>query len=82
MKSTDKKIVSLTNLPYNKEARIIRFEGGYGLNKRLRVIGIKEGGVIKIISRQLLRGPLTIEVNSCQITLGRGMAQKIIVEVI
>lgn len=81
MKSMDKKIMPLANLPYNKKARIVSFEGGYRLKQRLRVMGIREGRVIKIISKQLLKGALTIEVNSCQITMGRGMTQKIIVEV-
>lgn len=74
--------ISLLHLPYNKKARIISIQGGYGLQRKLRVMGIREGQEIKIVSRQPLRGPLTIEIRDSQMTLGRGMAQKILVEVI
>jgi ferrous iron transport protein A len=70
----------LTNLPYNREARIIKFTGGHRLHHKLRVMGIREGRIIKIISKQPLQGPLTIAVNGNQVTLGRGMSEKIIVE--
>jgi ferrous iron transport protein A len=78
----DKEITPLTSLPYEREAKIVRFEGGYGLQHKLRVMGVREGHTIKIVSRQPLRGPLTVEVNGGQITLGRGLAQKIMVEMI
>ncbi len=82
MKNVSKKTIPLEHLPYNEEAKIIRLDGGYGLQNRLRVMGIREGQVIKVVSKQPLRGPLTVTVDGCQITLGRGMAQRIIVEVI
>ncbi len=71
---------SLTNLPYNREAKIIKFTGGYRLHHKLRVIGIREGRIIKIITKQPLHGPLTVAVNGKQVTIGRGMSEKIIVE--
>lgn len=74
--------MSLIYLPNNKKARIISVRGGYGFQKKLRVMGIREGQMVKIVSKQPLRGPLTIEVSGSQMTMGRGMAQKILVEVI
>jgi len=71
---------SLMNLSYNKEAKIIQIQGGRGFQSKLRVMGIREGQKIKIISRQPFRGPITISINGCQMTLGRGMAHRIIVE--
>lgn len=70
----------LTNLPMHRKARIIDLEGGHGLQRKLRVMGVREGQTIQIVSKQPFRGPLTIAVNGCQMTLGRGMAQKIIIE--
>ncbi|MFW6120264.1 MAG: FeoA family protein [Petrotogales bacterium] len=75
-----KKPIPLTHLPHNMKAKIVGIEGGYGFQRKLRVMGIREGHKIRIVSRQPFRGPLTIAINSCQITLGRGMAQRIIVE--
>jgi ferrous iron transport protein A len=45
-------------------------------------MGIREGQTITIVSKQPFRGPVTISVGSCQMTMGRGMAQKIIVDVV
>lgn len=75
-------IMSLSNLPINKKARITSIQEGYGFKRKLGVMGIREKQVIKIVSRQPFRGPLTIEVCGSQMTLGRGMAQKIMVEVV
>ncbi len=76
----DKKSKVLTSIPLNSEARIIAIEGGHGFQSKLRVMGIREGQKIKIISRQPFRGPITVAINGCQMTLGRGMTQRIIVE--
>jgi len=74
--------ISLLHLPYNKKAIIVGIQGGYGIQKKLRVMGIREGQEIKIVSRQPFQGPLTIKIRNSQMTLGKGMAQKILVEVI
>jgi len=78
----DKKIIPLSHLHHNNKARIISVQGGRGLQRKLQVMGIREGQEIKIISKQPFRGPLTIQVCGSQMTLGRGMAHKIQVEVI
>jgi len=73
--------IPLTDLPPERKAKVVRIEGGFGLQNKLRVMGIREGQVIRIISKQFFQGPITVVVNGCQVTLGRGMAQRIIVEV-
>ena len=54
--------------------------GGHGLQNRLNSLGIRNGKEIKVVSKQPFRGPLTVEIGGCQMTLGRGMARKITVE--
>jgi len=76
----DKKTIPLTYLSHNRKARIVSLDSGHGFQRKLRVMGIREGQIIKIVSRQPFRGPLTVAIGGCQMTLGRGMAQKIIVE--
>ena len=78
----DIKKTSLVNINRGDIARIIDIQGGLGFKRRLNVLGVREGQIVRIISRQPLQGPLTIAVGNCQMTLGRGMAQKIFVEVI
>lgn len=74
------KIMPLANLLPGAKAKIIGLKGGHSFQKRLRVMDIREGQTIQMVSRQPFRGPVTIAINDCQMTLGRGMAQKIIVE--
>jgi len=74
------KSISLTQLSFNKSAKIISINGGQGFQRKMRVMGIREGQLIKIVTKQPFRGPLTISLCGCVMTLGRGMASKIIVE--
>lgn len=61
-------------------AKITSVGGGYGLQRKLQTLGIRKGQEVKISSRQPFRGPLTIKVCGSQITLGRGIARRILVE--
>ena len=75
-------IIPLAHLSKNQTARILEIHGGHGFRKRLQVLGIREGQLVKILTKQPLMGPLTISIGKCQMTLGRGMAHKIFVEVV
>ena len=75
-----KKTKPLANLNSYQTAKITSIHGGYGFRRRLQVLGLREGRTLKVLSKQPLRGPLTISVGNCQMTLGRGMAHKIMVE--
>jgi ferrous iron transport protein A len=77
-----KENISLLDLSYQKNAKITRIIGGIVFQNRLACMGILVGREIKIVSKQPFRGPLTVEVCGCMMTIGRGMAQKILVEVI
>lgn len=73
---------SLTDLQQNQKARILFIHGGKGFRHKLSIMGITEGKTITVITKQPFRGPLTIKINGTHMTIGRGMAQKIMVEVI
>jgi Fe2+ transport system protein FeoA len=76
-----KKTIPLAQLTRNQTAKIASIHGGHGFRRRLQVLGIREGQTVKVLSKQPLRGPLTISIGgNCQMTLGRGMAYKIMVE--
>ena len=57
-----------------------RHHGLHGFQRRLNVLGIREGQIVRVDSKQPLMGPLTISIGNSQMTMGRGMAHKIIVE--
>jgi ferrous iron transport protein A len=75
-----KKIIPLAHLEKGDTGTIIEIQRGHGLNQRLNILGIRVGQKVKIISKQPLMGPLTISIGNSQMTIGRGMAHKIIVE--
>ena len=67
-------------LTKGSKGKIIEIQGGHGFYRRLKVLGIREGQSVRIISTQPLNGPITIALGSTQMTMGRGMASKIFVE--
>ena len=92
----EKKVTVLAQLPIKKKARIISLHathhggrhggpnrghhGGHHFNQKMCVMGIREGQIVEVISRQPFLGPLTISIGKCKMTIGRGMAYKIVVE--
>ena len=78
----NKYLKPLTQLSENESARIYDINGGQGFQRKLNTMGIRKDQGIKILSKQPFRGPITVKVCGCMMTIGQGMAQKIIVEVI
>ena len=70
----------LAHLPLRNKARIVSMNGGHTFNQRMQVMGIREGQIIEVVSKQPFMGPLTIAINNHKMTIGRGMAHKIVVE--
>jgi ferrous iron transport protein A len=77
-----KKLKPLTQLSLKEIGIVHTIDGGYGFQRKLNTMGIRKDQGIKILSKQPFRGPITIKVCGCMMTIGQGMAQKIIVEVI
>jgi ferrous iron transport protein A len=75
-------LISLDRIPLKTTVSIQQINGGYGLIQKLQVMGIRKGQQVKMVSKQPFRGPITIKVQGREITLGRGMAKKILVGVI
>lgn len=72
---------TLLSLKEGERAAIKRLDGGTTFQRKLRMLGIREGKTISIVTKQLFNGPLVVEVDDRDTTMGRGMAGKIIVEV-
>jgi len=75
-----KQHIPLAHLQKGQRGKILHIHGGHGFRRRLNVLGIREGQIVEVLSKQPLTGPLTISACNCQMTIGRGMAHKIIVE--
>lgn len=60
--------------------RVIDFDGGINLRSKLTQYGIYPGDCLRLLRKAPLGGPLLVVCNGREIALGRGVADKIIVE--
>lgn len=70
----------LAHLNKARKARIIEINGGAHFQRKMCTMGLREGSILQIVTKQPLRGPITISVGNCHMTMGMGMAHKIVVE--
>ena len=70
----------LSCLESKKDGVIKRLYGGMGFQRKISSMGIRIGKIVRVISHQPFHGPIMIQVDSMRIAIGRGMANKIIVE--
>lgn len=59
---------------------VTELSGGRHFASQLRSMGIKEGVRVKVVTREPFGGPLVIKSGNTTLTLGRGKADKILVE--
>ncbi len=72
---------TLAGMVVGKEGTIKKIEGGYGLQRRLACLGLRVGKTIRKVASEPLRGPIVVEVDGGHIAIGRGVAEKVWVEV-
>ncbi len=72
---------ALDMVPPGTRCRVIALDVGYGINRRLMQMGLVPGSEVKVLDNSG-RGPLVIEVRGVEIALSRGIAKKILVEVL
>ncbi len=73
-------LISLLNLEENKTAKVVKIEGGAVFQKKLESLGLRLGVKIKKLSSSVFGGPVVIRVRRTHIAIGKGMANKITVE--
>lgn len=73
--------IALTQMEQGQSGRVVEIRGGIGLRNRLDTMGLRIGKPVAKVSNSFLRGPVTVNVNTTQLSLGHGMAAKVIVEV-
>jgi len=74
------KLVTLQKMRSGQSGRIVRIEGGWGLERRLNAMGVRPGKPITKLSSMLMRGPVTAQVDNTKLAIGFGMANRIIIE--
>ena len=71
--------MTLTRIDPGKEVTLIDIDGGRGIRSKLYSMGLVPGINLKILSRNG-SGPVMIAIKDSRLAIGRGMAEKIIVE--
>ncbi len=74
--------VTLDSIGESQKVKVVDISGGWGIRQRLGCLGIHSGDMITVKKSAIMRGPILINVHGNQVALGRGVARKIIVEVI
>jgi len=84
----NKRILPLTALKNGETAIIVSIDspsekeqGRWGLKKRLMDMGLTPGTKITVVKSAPFHGPIEIIVRDTRLALGRGIAERILVEV-
>ncbi len=76
-------LCSLTEAPEGKVLKIVEIRGSQGLHRRLLALGFHPGDLVTLENEALMNGPVLVKnlTIGSRVALGRGIAQKILVEV-
>jgi ferrous iron transport protein A len=71
---------TLLQISPGNSVRVVDFDGGVHLRSKLTQYGIYPGDCLRLLRKAPMGGPLLVVCNEREIALGRGVADKIIVE--
>ncbi|HUT08815.1 MAG TPA: FeoA family protein [Candidatus Latescibacteria bacterium] len=76
--------MNLFDAPHNTPLRIVELSGGESVRRRLMALGFHKDDVIELDGKAIFRGPLLVRncTSDTTIALGRGVAQKVLVELV
>jgi len=77
---SDSEQITLRQMKAGQSGIVAQIQGGHGLINRLSALGIRPGKKITKVGSMFMRGPVTIQLDSTQVAIGFGMANKVIVE--
>ncbi len=77
-------MIRLADAPHDSSLRIVDILGGHGVRRRLFALGFHKDDIIELDSKSILGGPVLVRnlTSETSVALGRGIAQKIMVEVV
>ncbi len=74
--------ITLDSIQPGQKARVVEVMGGWGLRQKLNELGIYPNQIVSVSNSSIWRGPLLVRIDSNEVALGRGVARKVVVEVI
>lgn len=75
------KQVALPKMKAGQTGKVIDITGGQGVVNKLTALGIRPGQTVTKRDSVFARGPVVVKVNSAEVAIGYGMAQKVVIEV-
>ena len=78
---SDSEQITLRQMQAGQSGIVAQIQGGHGLINRLSALGIRPGKKITKVGSMFMRGPVTVQLDSTQVAIGFGMANKVIVKV-
>jgi ferrous iron transport protein A len=69
----------LTDLPAYMDGTVVALDGGYGMQARLRSLGVVEGKRLRKLSDIGRRGPVVVLIERTQVAIGFGIARRVMV---
>jgi Fe2+ transport system protein FeoA len=78
------KMLSLAQAPPDTPLKIVEVLGGHGVRRKLFALGFHKNDLIELDSQSIFRGPILVRnlTSDTSVALGRGIAQRIIVELV
>jgi ferrous iron transport protein A len=73
-------MINLLQVNNGNWVRVIRVAGGIEMERRLAQLGFLPGNKVRVIRSAPFHGPLLLDVEGREIVLGRGVANKVMVE--
>ena len=73
-------MMTLDTVGIHRQARVIMIDGGQKVRSYLNTLGIHIGDWLTVVQRAPFRGPVLVEIHGTRVALGRGVAQKIRVD--
>ena len=77
--SMENTAIWLSQMKDGQQAIVSDVEGGRGLVEKLTAMGIRPGKRVTRFCSMYMHGPITIRIDNVQLSLGRGIADKILV---
>jgi len=75
-------VANLADVTPGSKVRVVEIRGGLGIRQRLSCLGIHPGDLMIVQASGIMRGPVLVSIHGNKVALGRGVASKIMVEVI
>ncbi|RLA85328.1 MAG: ferrous iron transport protein A [Deltaproteobacteria bacterium] len=72
--------LTLDQVSPGKRVKVVSIGGGRGCRQQLFGLGVYPGEVLTVLRSAPFAGPIMVEANGTTFMIGRGMAQRVVVE--